>query len=232
MTVAVAARAEPGSHRTVAFDPLHTMTVLAAAPQVIATGGDRYHRRVSETQLGEPIDALGAAFASGNADLRAIYDAHGSLVHAICRKAIGDDAAGEVTQDVFVSAWRARDQFDPSRGTLAGWLVGIAKRRIIDHVRRERRHSDRRVDIGEESSTTATRAGDEAEVDRVADRMTVARALASLPDRPREIIGLAYVHGLTHQEIAERTGVPLGTIKSDIRRGLLALRGHLEEVRS
>ena len=182
--------------------------------------------------MGDHTDALGAAFASGHADLRAIYDAHGPLVYAICRKALGDDGAGEVTQDVFVSAWRARDQFDPARGTLAAWLVGITKRRIIDHVRRERRHSDRRADIGEEPSTATSRSVTEAEVDRVADRMTIAHALDSLPTRPRQMIGLAYVEGLTHQEIAERTGIPLGTIKSDIRRGLLALREHIGGARS
>ena len=62
--------------------------------------------------------------------------------------------------------------------------------------------------------------------------MTIAHALDSLPARPREMIGLAYVHGLTHQEIADRTGIPLGTIKSDIRRGLLALRDHIGGARS
>ena len=182
--------------------------------------------------MGDDTDALGEAFASGNADLRAIYDVHGPLVYAICRKALGDDDAGEVTQDVFVSAWRGRDQFDPARGTLAAWLVGITKHRIIDHVRRERRHTDRRADIAEEPSTATTRSDTEADVDRVADRMTIAHALDSLPARPREMIGLAYVEGLTHQEIAERTGIPLGTIKSDIRRGLLALREHIAGGRS
>jgi RNA polymerase sigma-70 factor (ECF subfamily) len=67
----------------------------------------------------------------------------------------------------------------------------------------------------------------EPEVERVADRMTVAHALAGLATRPRQVITLAYVEGLTHHEIAERTGLPLGTVKSDIRRGLLSLRQHL-----
>ena len=208
------------------------MTPLPAPAPPIAGRCGRYHRRVPHTRLGDDADALGAAFASGDADLRTIYDAHGPLVYAICRKALGDDSAGEVTQDVFVSAWRARDQFDPARGTLAAWLVGITKRRIIDHVRRERRHADRRADISEEPSTATTRSDAEAEVERVADRMTIAHALASLPSRPREMIGLAYIQGFTHQEIAERTGIPLGTIKSDIRRGLLVLRDHMGGARS
>ncbi|HEY3485235.1 MAG TPA: sigma-70 family RNA polymerase sigma factor [Ilumatobacteraceae bacterium] len=161
----------------------------------------------------------------GDADLEQVYRAHGSLVYAICRKALGDSHAGEVTQDVFVSAWKARHQFDPSRGPLSAWLVGITKRRIVDHVRRERRHSDRRADAPDDLAEH--HAG---EVDRIVDRVALGHALAGLPERPREVITLAYVHGLTHQEIAARTGLPLGTIKSDIRRGLVTLRDHLESI--
>jgi RNA polymerase sigma-70 factor (ECF subfamily) len=191
---------------------------------------DRYHRRVPETQVGSEPESLGIAFARGEADLRAVYDRHGALVYAMCRKALGEAAAGDVTQDVFVSAWTARHQFDPQRGPLGAWLVGIAKRRIVDHVRREQRHTSRRADDesarGIESLPADERLDER--VDRIAERMEVARALAELPERSREVIGLAYVHGLTHHEIAERTGIPLGTIKSDIRRGLLTLRDRME----
>lgn len=183
---------------------------------------DGYHPQVREPGLGVHIDALGLAFSRGEADLAQVYKVHGSLVYGICRKTLSESGAVEVTQDVFVSAWKARDQFDPSRGSLSAWLVGIAKRRIIDHLRRERRHSDARADATESAPELDT------DVERVADRMTVAHALSSLPERPRRAITLAYVHGLTHNEIAERTGLPLGTIKSDIRRGLLTLRDHLE----
>jgi len=179
---------------------------------------------VPDTQLGDHADALGLAFYAGEAELRAVYDAHAPLVFGISRRTLGDEAAREVTQDVFVSAWRARDQFDPERGTLAAWLVGITKRRVIDHVRRERRHSERRADESDRGGPSAP----EPELERIADRLVVAHALAGLAERPRHVITLAYVEGLTHQEIAERTGLPLGTIKSDIRRGLVALRQHLE----
>jgi RNA polymerase sigma-70 factor (ECF subfamily) len=178
---------------------------------------------VSETQLSE-ADALGAAFARGDADLRAVYDAHGPLVYAISRKALGDDMAGEVTQEVFLSAWRAREQFDPERGSIAGWLVGITKRRIVDQVRREGRHRSRRADEGDAPARAVLDGG----LDRVTERMVLARALAGLPDRARQVIGLAYVHGLTHEQISRRTGIALGTVKSDIRRGLLALRDEME----
>ena len=186
----------------------------------------RYDRAVRDTQLGDPTDTLGLAFSCGEAELADVYRAHGSLVYAICRKALGEHGAHEVTQDVFVSAWRKRTQFDPGRGSLAGWLVGISKRKIIDHVRRERRHSDRRADTAA-SALIDGAAVPPAEVERVADRLQIAHALSTLPDRQRNVIGLAYVQGLTHGEIAERTGLPLGTIKSDIRRGLLVLRDRM-----
>ena len=195
-------------------------------PRHVIRGRERYHRRVPETHVGSDSESLGVAFARGEADLRAVYDRHGALVYSICRKALGEAAAGDVTQDVFVNAWQARQQFDPERGALGAWLVGITKRRIVDHVRREARHSSRRADDGDASRVEGIPAEDHTEerVERITERMRVARALEALPERPRQVIGLAYVHGLTHQEIAERTGIPLGTIKSDIRRGLLALR--------
>lgn len=181
-----------------------------------------------EPRIVRDPDSLGAAFAVGEADLGSVYDRHGSLVYAICRKALGEPEAADVTQDVFVSAWRARHQFDPERGTLAGWLVGIAKRRIIDHVRREQRHATRRADADGVVELLPDGDATDDRVVRIAEQMQVADALNTLPERPRTVIALAYVHGLTHQEIAERTGFPLGTIKSDIRRGLLALRERLE----
>ncbi len=168
--------------------------------------------------------ALDHAFAAGEADLKAAYDAHATLVYAICRKALDEHAAKEVTQDVFLSAWRGRDQFDPARGTLAGWLVGITKRRIIDHLRSERRHGDRRSD----EQTEAVDLTAETDVVLAAERIVLVEALRQLPLRTREIIELAYVQDLTHQDIAERTGVPLGTVKSDIRRGLLRIRELME----
>jgi len=183
----------------------------------------RYDPDVREPRTVDPLDALGLSFSRGEAGLEDVYRAHGGLVHAICRKALGESSASEVTQDVFVSAWKGRHQFDPERGSLAGWLVGIAKRRIVDHVRRERRHSDRRADGADEQAIT-----DGQQLDRIADRMVLARALTALAERPRRVITLAYIDGLTHQEIADRTGLPLGTIKSDIRRGLLVLRDQLE----
>ena len=199
------------------------MTVSALAPAAQVHRVPRYARVVAETPV-RVIDDVEAAFMAGGPDaLRLAYEAHGSLVYSYCRRSLGDERAKDVTQEVFVSAWRARDRFDPSRGSLAGWLMGITKNRLIDNVRAERRHTDRQVD--REPGDTGT---DDAGLDRVGDRMLVADALRLLSERPRQVIELAYLEDLTHQEVAERTGLPLGTVKSDIRRGLARIRHHLE----
>ena len=183
-----------------------------------------YHHTVSADPSMTSV-SLDAAFAAGHADLRAVYDAHGKLVYNLCRRALDADAANDVTQEVFVSAWKGRHQFDPSKGNLGQWLVGITKRRIIDHLRSERRHADRRAD---EDTYVQADVHAEPTVDRLADKMLVAHVLEQLPDRSRTVIHLAYVDDLTHQQIAEQTGLPLGTVKSDIRRGLQRLRQQLE----
>lgn len=188
-----------------------------------------YHRLVPPAEPELVSGSLDDAFAAGRADLRSVYDAHSRLVYGLCRKALGADAANDVTQEVFVSAWKGRDQFDPSRGNLAQWLVGITKRRIIDHLRSEGRHANRRADVSaDEITPIPTELHSESGVDRLADHMLVVDGLAQLTDRARQVIEMAYVHDLTHQQIAERTGLPLGTIKSDIRRGLERIRNHLE----
>jgi RNA polymerase sigma factor (sigma-70 family) len=200
---------------------MHTTHARTRHPVVICR---RYHATVTSVGNHSAIAPLDAAFASGDADLRSVYDEHGGLVYAICRKALDEHSAKDVTQEVFVSAWKARDQYDPQRGTLGAWLVGITKRRIIDHLRSERRHADRRAAEPVEHTDPQS----ETEVGRTIDRMVVADAMLALPDRARQVIELAYLEGLTHHEITDRTGLPLGTVKSDIRRGLTRIRERLE----
>jgi RNA polymerase sigma factor (sigma-70 family) len=189
----------------------------------------RYARLVMTADPGEHDTAdaqLDASFAAGDdAVLRAAYDAHGSTIYTFCRRSLPEDRAKDVTQEVFVSAWRARSTFDPARGTLGGWLMGIAKNRVIDNVRSERRHDDRRSDA--EVADLAVRS----DAELLGDRLLVSEVLAQLPDRARTAVRLAYFDDLTHAEIAERTGVPLGTVKSDIRRALTRMRDQLEASR-
>lgn len=183
----------------------------------------RYAECVTTAEI-RAIGAAEAAFARGDDDaLRKAYDENGRLVYTFCARALGPERANDVTQEVFLSAWRARDRFDPAKGNLAAWLTGIAKNRIIDAVRAEKRHSDRRAPESTDDMPT------ESEADSLGDKMLVADALRQLPERPREILTLHYFEDLTHPQIAERTNLPLGTVKSDIRRGLAKIRTHLEQ---
>ena len=193
-------------------DGMPTATVRAA----------RYDRRVTtaEVPVGHDVET---AFVRGDDDaLRRAYDEYGRLVYSFCARSLDSERAKDVTQEVFLSAWRARERYNPEKGRLGAWLMGIARNRVIDNVRSEKRHSDRRAD--EDSVDLST----EAEVERTSDQMLVADALRELPERSREVITLAYFHDLTHPQIAERTNIPLGTVKSDIRRGLARIRRHLE----
>lgn len=200
-------------------------------------GMRRYHPHIAMVAPHEPL-TIDQAFASGHEHaLTMAYESLGGTVFGLCRRVLPQHQAEEVTQDVFVSAWRKRDQFDPRKGSLAAWMVGITKRRIIDHLRSERRHSDRRADLAGDAPPSSDQSGPPSgtelsvpptDIDSIANKMMLADALRSLTDRPRQVIELAYIHDLTHHEIAERTGIPLGTVKSDIRRGLESIRGHLE----
>jgi RNA polymerase sigma-70 factor (ECF subfamily) len=166
---------------------------------------------------------VAAVFAAGGDDaLRAAYDAYGPLVFTFCRRALGPDRAGDATQEVFLAAWRSRARFDPAQGTLRGWLVGIARYKVLAALRAGGRAAALTVDG---AVVPEGRAADAVEV--LADRMVLTDALDVLPERARRSVRLAYADGLSHREIADATGVPLGTVKSDIRRGLDVLRREL-----
>ena len=126
------------------------------------------------------VDDLETAFKEGEPDsLRAAYEAHGSLIYSFCSRIVGKDQANDVTQEVFLSAWRTHERFDSDRGTLAGWLMGIAKFRCIDALRKAGRRPKETGDViedlvfGSEEDTT--------KVERVADRMLLDEALQSVP---------------------------------------------------
>lgn len=172
-------------------------------------------------------DPIATQFVSGSDDgLRQAFSAHGSLIHTLCARA-HPDSANDLTQEVFLAAWRARDRFDPTRGPLAAWLVGIAKNKIVDGYRKGGRQVPR-VRDGETTLINVSDGADEASIEELANRMLVTEALGSLAERPRQMVELAFLHDLTHEQIAAQTQVPLGTVKSDIRRGLLRLRSYLE----
>lgn len=184
---------------------------------------------VAEGEGASADDAATESWVRGDDDaLRLAYDAFGTLVFTYCVRSLGDrDRAADCTQEVFVSAWRSRTRFDPAKGALAGWLLGIAKFRIVDAQRSTARAP---MPVPDEDLVpgAARSAAVDPEADALAEKLLLARAMESLPERARQVVELAFYSDLTQQEIAERLDVPLGTVKSDVRRALLRLRGVLE----
>ncbi len=189
------------------------MTLLELAPPtrlnpVPPAGG--YHRGV--------VSTLEERFVAGDETaLREIFDAHAGLVLSICRRTVGPDAE-DVAQQVFVAAWKGRASFDPVKGSLPGWLSGIAKFKSVDHLRAKGRRPQNAGHEVEETAATAT------DVGRVADRVVLTHALGQLSEDRRRVVALAFFEDFTHQEISEHLAMPLGTVKSHVRRGLETLR--------
>ncbi len=131
-----------------------------------------------------------------------------------------------MVQDAFVGLWRNASRHVPSRGSVRTWLLSIVHHRAIDAVRRRRPAAELPEDeVSMPASSTLPDVW--AEVAGRLDRSAIVAAMATLSDPQREAIELAYYGGLTQQEIAARTGAPLGTVKSRVRLGLLALRDAL-----
>ncbi|WP_419842095.1 RNA polymerase sigma factor [Candidatus Poriferisodalis sp.] len=169
------------------------------------------------------VDAVADAFACGQeGSLAEVYRHYGDLVYTFCCRTLEESRAGDVTQEVFISAWKHRQRFDPAKGTLAGWLIAIAKNRIIDNVRAENRHAARRSD------QDPTDVPADSAIERIAERLLISDALRRLPEQSRRLVTMHYFDGLTHRQIAEQTSLPLGTVKSTLLRALVTIRCQLE----
>ena len=148
-----------------------------------------------------------------------LYDRYGKVVYAVALRVLQEATAAEdVLQDVFMQLWRNPDAFDASRGSLAPWLAVIARHRSIDVIRKRRPE----VDIEDCVIAGGQDLSNEAERSLVVEKVRV--VLAQMDPNQRKALELAYFQGLTHSEIAEKTGEPLGTIKTRIRSGLQLLR--------
>jgi RNA polymerase sigma-70 factor, ECF subfamily len=160
-----------------------------------------------------------------------LYDRHGGAAYSLAHRIVGDPSVAEdVTQEAFLSLWRSGARFDPARGSVRTWTLGIVRNRSIDALRRLA-GSAPKLDLDDEGVLEAQPAGEltEGEAIRRETARTVRGALRDLPAEQSEVIGLAYFGGFTHSEIAEMLGMPLGTVKGRMRLGLEKIRVSLAE---
>jgi RNA polymerase sigma factor (sigma-70 family) len=159
---------------------------------------------------------------AGNDDaIRAIYARYGRPVYSLGYRLLGTrEAAEELTQDVFLTAWRKAARFDPTRGRLSTWLMTIAHNLAVDRLRRE-------TGVSRPTLVLVDEVPDAPGLDEEAvliERDAALRALSSLTAAERRLVVRAYFRGLTAREIAERDGIPLGTVKTRLRSAMIKVR--------
>ena len=158
-----------------------------------------------------------------------LYRATSSRLFSICLRLLPDRAEAEdVLQEVFTSIWHKAEQFDPDRASAMAWMAMVARNRAIDRLRSPS-HVVRTtaIELGEELPDGGATPADEAEAHT--DRERLQRCLQRLDERRRGLIRTAFFEGATYEELARRSGAPLGSVKSWIRRGLMQLRTCLEQ---
>jgi len=159
-----------------------------------------------------------------------VYERHATAAFSLAYRMVATRAAAEdVVQEAFLSLWRGGGRYDPARGSVRTWLLGIVHHRAIDALRRSVVHDRRRAsDEGLDERFDAGERTD-VEVARRAEAATVRSALLGLPADQARVIQLAYFGGFTHTEIAAMLGEPLGTVKGRMRLGLAKLRDGLAQ---
>ena len=173
--------------------------------------------------------AMDHAFAAGDETaLAEAYRRFSPLIRALAlRKLYDPGAADDAVQEVFIRAWKYRDSYSPERSTLAAWLVGIGRNVAAGMATARLRSSETLVDGPvQPDDQRAAPAGPDP--DGVADRVVLDAELARLGEPQGSILRLAFHEDLTHQQISETLKLPLGTVKSHIRRSLVQLRQRLE----
>jgi RNA polymerase sigma-70 factor (ECF subfamily) len=152
--------------------------------------------------------------------LSALYDRYSGLVFSEARRILRDTgAAEEILQDLFFQVWRTAERFDPARGSLAGWLLVAARNRAISKLRKK---SGQTEELDENGVSFSVNVESHAAQNLLLDK--VRAVMGSLPENQREALECAYFEGMSHSEIAEKTGQPLGTIKTRIRSAMESLK--------
>ena len=165
----------------------------------------------------EPL--IGRVQAKDQTAMGAIFDRYATMVYSVALRVLKDPGQAEdVMQEIFLQVWKQPDRFAQGRGSLGAWLAVVARNRSID-LQRQRRPTESCDEVVLESATNLA-----SEVERNTMMIKVRGVLRELPQEQQKSLELAFFQGLTHSEIAQRTGDPLGTVKTRIRSALAALR--------
>lgn len=177
---------------------------------------------VGEAQLVEWIERI---VDRDERALTALYDATLPRVFGLVRRFVRVQAlAEEAVEDTYYQVWRQAVRFDPARGRALTWLLGMARSRAIDVLRREARFQHDSLDESTATEIAAEQPGADMLLDATRSHAALQRALLHLNEQPRQLLALAFFRGLSHEEIASQTALPLGTVKSQIRRALISLK--------
>lgn len=157
--------------------------------------------------------------------LSALYDATFSRVFGLVQRIVRVTAlAEEVVEDAYFQVWRQAARWDPARGKALTWLLAVARSRAIDALRREARYEHEELASDEAGDDTKAQAPQDELLALARHSADLHQALMLLGVQPRQLVSMSFFRGLSHEEIAQQMELPLGTVKSQIRRALLALR--------
>jgi RNA polymerase sigma-70 factor, ECF subfamily len=184
-------------------------------PELVATTRTQPQHQGSDSALIRRI------VDGDEAALAALYDRYSGVVYSVASRILRDPAAAEeVLQDIFYQLWRTASDFDLTRGSLAGWLLVMGRNRAIDALRRRNRDPKEELAAYHVASVSNL----EKSVAQREIMLKVKALMESMPAQQREALEMAYFEGLTHSEIAARSGEPLGTVKTRLRTAVQALR--------
>ena len=201
------------------------MSVLPSVGRPV-TSGSRGRRPGTSPFRGGPEGehALAVAWADGDATVfEHAYQRWGGLVHGLARRAVGSHDADDVTQQVFLSAWRRRETYRPEQGPLGAWLVGITRRQVAEHLRT--RH--RAFEVPTTTEDLVPAAGESWSADDAHDLLAIYEELERVGEPQRSIVLMAYVQDKSQREIADELDLPLGTVKTHTTRTMARLRARL-----
>jgi RNA polymerase sigma factor (sigma-70 family) len=197
-------------------------------------GRMRHEPMGSAEEVGTPDEALLQRLGAGDERaFRELFARYAAVAHALAFRLVRQaQVAEEIVQEAFLAVWRTPERYDPARGSVRSWLMGTVHHRAVDAVRREqaqRRRADQAAALVPSLADDPTDDVVSA-IDLPRERRLVQKALAGLPDEQRDVIHRMYFDGMSQSQIAERTGLPLGTVKSRTLLAMRRLRTNLGEV--